>query len=204
MEDNKVIGNINTVSTENTLGIQSENSPFAESFYFVDVYDDTAVKKFIKATERLIRQSREYKTYIEELRTNVHQLNYDNILSNISTGDVDLEFHHYPFSLYDIVSIVMLKNLVDEKPFTSFSIAKEVMELHYKHYIGIVPLTKTMHELAHSGSIFIALKQVFGDFRTFMKEYDSGVSYDLKNKIKHLDEYIEVGVVSDFKGLLWV
>ena len=65
-----------------------------------------AYKKFIGNIERLIRSSREYKKYIELLRTNLSALNLDNILSNITNADAELEFHHYPFTLYDVVDVM--------------------------------------------------------------------------------------------------
>lgn len=43
-ENNTVIGNIKTIANQDDFGIKSENSPFAESFYFADIYDDKAVK----------------------------------------------------------------------------------------------------------------------------------------------------------------
>lgn len=202
MDNNeKVIGNIHTVSNETDFGIKSENSPFAESFYFVDVYDDKAVKKFIKSVEKLIRTSREYKTYIELLRTNNMHLNRDSIMSNITTADVDLEFHHYPLSLYDIISTIMLHHVVNKIKFTTFSIAKEVMENHYKHIIGLVPMMKTTHELAHAGGLFIRKDQVFGDYEKFMSNYKSGVSRELLEKVETMEKLTEMGTPSDFKGL---
>lgn len=200
-ENNQVIGNIETVEANGHIGIQSTDSPWALDFYFVDVYDDKAVKRFIQTTERLIRTSREYKAYIELLRTNVFALNHDSIMANITTADVDLEFHHYPFTLYDIIETVMLKHVVAEEKFTSFSIAKEVMELHFHHYIGLVPLSKTNHELAHSGNLFLSKNQIFGDYRKFMELYKTGVSVDMKTKVETMENFSEMGIPSDFKGM---
>ena len=200
MED-KVIGNINSIQNGSDIGIKSENSPFAESFYFVDIYDDKAVKKFIKSVERLVRQSREYKTYIELLRTNNSELNHDSILGNITTADVDLEFHHYPLSLYDIIYVIVLNSVVNNIKFTSFSIAKEVMENHYSHYIGLVPMTKTTHEIAHKGDIFIRSDQVFGNYRNFISKYSSGMTQELLNKVLSMEKLTEDGVPSDFKRM---
>ena len=191
--DKNSIGNIEAISVGDDFGIKSTDSPFAESFYFEDYYDEKTVKCFIKNVEKLIRTSREYKAYIELLRTNIHVLNHDNILSNITNADVDLEFHHYPFSLYEIVEIVMLKHIAENEKFTSFQIAKEVMNLHYHHQIGLVPLTKTMHELAHSGNIFISNKQIFGNFRNLMKTHASGISRDLKDKIAEMIAIKKIG-----------
>lgn len=201
MNDNS-IGNIHTIEANGSFGIKSENSPFAEAFYFEDFYDDKIIKKFVKSVERLIRTSKEYKTYIEALRTNVYALNHDSILGNITTADVDLEFHHYPFTLYDIVEIVMLENVVKKKQFTSFSIAKEVMELHNSHLIGLVPMTKTMHELAHSGEIFISKSQVFGDYTKFIADYSNGITSDLKDKVTVMELNSLENIKSDYKGLI--
>ena len=124
MESKNSIGNIHPVEANGSFGIKSENSPFAESFYFEDFYDDKIVKKFIKNVEKLIRTSKEYKNYIENLRTNVLALNHDSILGNITTADVDLEFHHYPFTLYETVEVVMLDHFVNKKLFTSLKAKK--------------------------------------------------------------------------------
>lgn len=201
-EENTVIGNVKAVEAGDVFGIKADDSPWAVPFQFQDFYNDKAIKKFINSVERLVRTSREYKVYIELLRTNVHQLNHDNILSNITTADVDLEFHHYPFTLYEIVEVIMLDHIANDVKFTSFSLAKEIMELHYKHFIGIVPLTKTTHELAHSGNLFISTNQIFGEYKKFMELYPAGISVDLKDKIKKLEEYTSKGIPSDFKGLL--
>ena len=49
-----VIGNINTIEANNEIGLQSTSSPFCQTFYFEDYYDDKAVKAFIKSVEKLI------------------------------------------------------------------------------------------------------------------------------------------------------
>lgn len=196
------IGNISSVEVDGQIGVQADSTPFAECFYFQDFYDESAVKKFAKNVERLIRTSREYNTYIELLRTNCNVLNHDNILHNITTGDVDLEFHHYPFTLFDIVMIVMNKHVIDGVKFTSFSIAKEIMELHYKHIIGLVPLTKTMHELAHDGKLFLGSNQVFGNYNEFIKLYQSGITPDQLAQIANIEEMTKTGAASDVRGIL--
>lgn len=201
-EDEKIIGNISSISNGDNFGIKAIDSPFAESFYFEDFYDDKTVKKFIKTVERLIRTSIEYKTYIELLRTNILALNHDSIMANITTADVDLEFHHYPFSLYDIIETCMLKHMNDNEKFTSFSLAKEIMDIHYKNHIGLVPLTKTMHELAHSGNLFLSSKQIFGDYHKFMEDYKEGLSAELIEKVNAMEKRTEENIPSDFKRLL--
>lgn len=201
MENNN-IGNISSIESNGQIGIKSDMTPFAETFYFQDFYDEKALKRFIKNVEKLIRTSREYSTYIELLRTNVNELNHDNILHNITTGDVSFEFHHYPFSLYDIVTIVVNKHIIEGEKFTSFSIAKEVMELHYQHKIGLVPLTKTTHELAHSGNLFLSTKQVFGDYKAFFNEYNKYIPGELKLLLTDIENKSINNFPSDFRGIL--
>ena len=201
MEATSTIGNIKPVSLGTNIGIKATDSPFATSFYFEDFYDDKQIKRFIKIVEKLVRTSKEYSTYIELLRTNIQALNHDNIMSNITTGDVDIEFHHYPFTLYEIIEILMTHHMVAEEKFTSFSIAKEVMSNHYKNIIGLVPLSKTNHELAHSGNIFISSKQIFGNYKDFIKLYYNGIGPDMMEKINTMERNTAANIPSDFKGL---
>ena len=147
--------------------------------------------RVIKNIERIVRTSLEYKIYLHYLRTqlNAHGCAFlKNIdLNNESISkDVTVEAHHFPFTLFDITLIVLSKyefldNINQSKDETtgdfkvtsktSFEIADEIMALHYKFLIGIVPLSKTVHELAHSGKIQIFLNQVYGDVDKFIAEY---------------------------------
>ena len=200
--DNNIIGNIDAVSNDKVFGIKASDSPFAETFYFTDYYDDKLIKQFIKSVEKLVRTSVEYKTYIELLRTNIFALNHDSIMSNITTADVDLEFHHYPFTLYEIIECLMLQHIYDNENFTSFSIAKEVMDQHFKNNIGLVPLTKTTHELAHSGNLFISSKQIFGNYKKFMEEHPNGLTAEIIEKITLMEKRTNENIPSDFRRLI--
>lgn len=192
---------INYVDDGKHLAIKSDGNIFAESYYFTDFYDDKAVKKFIKNIESLIRTSREYKNYIEQLRVNFPALNQDAVLGNISTLDTDLEFHHYPFSLYDIVEIIIYHGALNQNYESTFSAAKKVMDIHYKNKIGLVPLMKTNHELSHEGKIFLSTKQIFGNWEAFLSEYSQVISPELKNSIKDLQKRSNENLPVDFRGL---
>ena len=195
------MSNIGNLEFDN-LKIKSNRSIYCESFYFVDVFDETNLKKFIKSVERTVRTSKEYKRYIENLRTNVHALNYDTVMSNISNTDTALEFHHYPLSLYEISEILILDHLANKDNITSFSIAKEIMECHFKNKIGLVSLTKTNHELAHDGALFLHKDQIFGKYEEFINEHPNGISMEIRNKIDRLNKMSDANVATDFKGLL--
>lgn len=202
MADENNIGNIQSFESTNGPALKSTESPWIADFYFTDFYDEGLYKKFIKSIEKLIRTSREYHTYIELLRSNINELNHDNIQKNITTGDVDLEFHHYPFTLYDIADIVVSHHIIAGDNITSFSIAKEIMKIHYENIIGLVPLTKTNHELAHSGNLFISEKQIFGNYKEFMNRYSDGISPELMNKVLYMQQLSKSGMPSDFKNIM--
>ena len=201
MEENR-IGNIEFVDSNGKPIIKASDNPFPESFYFDKLYEEQEYKKFIKNTERLIRTSREYKTYVEQLRGTISALNVDNVLSYITSTDADLEFHHYPLSLYDIVDAVVLQSFFDMEDFTSFDVARKVMEAHYENLIGVVPLSKTNHELAHAGELFLSQKQVFGDYRKFMTKYVEGISQELNEKITEMELLSSKNQPTDGRGLL--
>jgi hypothetical protein len=199
-EENK-LGNIEYTDVNGNKVVKSETSAFAESFYFKKVYDEQEFKKFILNTERLIRGSREYFSYVELLRTNLSALNADNILSNVTNADAELEFHHYPLSLYDIVEAVSITSFLNGKDFNTFTLAKEVMDAHYKNTVGLVPLSKTNHELAHGGNLFISKKQVFGDYKKFISTYKKGLSPELIERIKKMEELSDKNIPSDLRRL---
>jgi hypothetical protein len=200
MEDNK-LANIEFKEIGGNPVVKSQNAPFVESFYFSKFYEEKAYKKFIQGIEKLVRTSREYKSYVELLRTNISALNVDNILSNITNADAEMEFHHYPYTLYEVVDAVCASKFLRKEKFTSFSVAKEVMDLHYKNMVGLVPLTKTNHELAHEGSLFISSKQVFGEYKAFSDMYDEAIGADVKDRVKKMEEDSDANRPSDVKGL---
>ena len=76
------------------------------------------------------------------------------------------------------------------------------MDLHYKHHVGLVPLSKTNHELVHDGKLFISENQIFGNYKQFVNNYDIAISTELRTKIKDLKEYTEKDSPTDFMGII--
>jgi len=150
-------------------------------------------KFIIKNVERLIRLSPEYKSLIRFLKYNKDvELSKDAFFGNIDVSDketkVRLEFHHEPFTLFDIVWAVILKLRHEGSDISDneFMIADEVMKLHYEGKIGLIPLTTTLHELAHSGELEIKRTQILGDIETFFDEYCLFLGDYSKLKYKNL------------------
>lgn len=157
-------------------------------------------KKIIKKIESSIRQSYEYKEYIKTLKYefDMSQCKFFKNL-DISEEKFSLEFHHYPLTLYDIVEIVINNKLYQygkdmqefSKTFDIFEISNEIVEQHYLNNIGLVPLSKTIHELVHSGQIFIPLNKnyVFGNYDKFLEKYKYAISTELIDKINNAKLY---------------
>ena len=57
------------------------------------------------------------------------------------------------------------------EPYDMFTICDDVMRLHYEGKVGLIPLSETVHELVHSGKIFIPLQFIDIGFNDFYNEY---------------------------------
>lgn len=157
-----------------------------------DLSDPEIFENFIKATELMIRKDPRYKNYISELK--FHGFDCDVMQSGI-TGekfpDTAIEMHHGPmFNLFEIVSIVTDHMLSEGEKVTTFSVAREVLKEHEKNRIQVVMgLTKTNHELVHSGKIFIHINQAIGDVMSFIKDYKKGFR---REHLYTLEEYLRL------------
>ena len=129
--------------------------------------------RFIQSVESLVRTSHEYRAFLSYLKKEA-ELTYCSLMGTVSKdvlGDLSIEIHHYPVTLFDLVDTVLNRALNEGLPFTRLSLANEVVELHYALKVGLVPLTTTAHQLAHSGYVLIDPRHVFGDHEAFVKEY---------------------------------
>ena len=128
--------------------------------------------KLIKRIERIIRSSIEYKEYIKFLKEEL-DLNYCSFFSNVNWDDVTIEMHHSLFTLYDITVTV-------------WDVADEVMLIHYSNIIALTPLSTTVHELVHTGDVFVPLQMQYGDWITFWNEYKNYMTSDQTNHMKNI------------------
>ena len=149
--------------------------------------DEDLTEKTISYIEKEVRTSYEYRKYINYLKNEL-DLTKCSLLPGIdcSDGAATLEFHHYPMNLYEITEAVghqMLKSLGENEKLSCFEIAERVMEEHYRGNVGLIPLTKTLHEMAHNHSIIIPISKVNGDYEQFLKKYNSYIPEDIKDRI---------------------
>jgi hypothetical protein len=159
------------------------------SLYDENLMDDYKIwSKFIKKIESIVRRSLEQKNYIRYLKDECN-MNTDIFFRKIQ-GDKDssisIELHHYPLSLYDITEIVAYDMIVNGEEVSTFLIANKVVELHFKNVIGLVPLSITTHQMAHSGRLLIPMSAVFGMVKDFLKEYKRSISSGLLEKIERV------------------
>jgi hypothetical protein len=154
--------------------------------------EEDLTAKVITYIERQIRNSYEYKAYIAYLKEEL-DLTKCALLPNIDIKEikVSLEFHHFPLTLFDITQAVaksILKEAVG-KPVSTLDIAETVVGEHYRNIIGIVPLTATLHEMAHNNAIIIPMNKVNGNYREFIREYAMFLDENIGQRIDIIEEY---------------
>lgn len=158
-----------------------------EMEYSVILNTDKDREKFIKRVEQIIRSSLEYRDYIAYLKENVNMTKcafFQNV-ENAQGSRVRIEIHHEPLTLFDIVSVVLNKFIEEGIPLDDLYIADEVMDLHYKNMVGLIPLSKSLHQIVHnSNDIIIPLSLVFGDYKDFIHEYEDYLDENIIGKIE--------------------
>lgn len=152
-----------------------------EMEYYVPLTNDKEKTKFISRVEKVVRSSMEYKDYIQFLKEHVGLdscVFFQNVTNN-KKGRISIEIHHEPFTLYDIVAVVLEKFIKEGRAINDLDIADEVMELHYANKVGLVPLSKTAHQVVHNSTkLFVPLNMVYGQYSQFLNEYDEYINED--------------------------
>ena len=166
-----------------TLNVQIDEPPERPKFL-----DRTAKerRKFISTIEQMVRSSDEYKEYIKYLKTHF-DMSHCEIFPKVISGNgkkYSIEIHHEPFYLAWIVDTVLRKRQDLQESLNPFMIADEVMDLHYKGWVGLIPLSTTAHELVHSDRITIPLQYIYQRYDLFANEYDIWISDYVKDIIK--------------------
>lgn len=165
--------------------IRLELSPIP--FHIPDFQDDEKeFIKLIKKIEKLVRNSYEYKNYINFLKEEI-DMNSCSFFNNLTREDISIEIHHAPLTLFEITSIVFQKQLEEygEDGLDMFKVAEEVTKLHYKGMVGLIPLSETVHQLVHRGDVFIPIDCVYGKVYSFYKKYEKYFKEEQKNLLKN-------------------
>lgn len=181
---------IEKLDSNNIIDINNV-APFETEVYCLD--DEKEYKYFVSDVEKAIRKSFEYREMIKYLRDNM-QMNKCAFLEGVTneeTFDIKIEIHHYPFTLHDLVEIVLRKRIYYNESLTVNMVAKEVMKLHYQLLVGLIPLSQTVHELAHNGKIFIPSDKVFGNYNKFVTMYEPFCEPEQLDALKRIEKYTE-------------
>ncbi|MGL6099468.1 MAG: hypothetical protein ACRC0G_07570 [Fusobacteriaceae bacterium] len=148
----------------------------------VDVTDERDRNDFIKKCEKLIRDSYEYKEFIDYLKNflDMRECAYFENVNNYESKNIKIEIHHAPFTLYDIVDTILRKRAALGKPLKLLEVCNETMAIHFMGQVGVIPLSSTIHSLVHSGKVSIPLKSIYGDYTKFDSIYGDFMSQDLR------------------------
>ena len=158
-----------------------------------DLSNPKELSKYFKSIERICRNSRTYKKLINFLRENVdmNKCSYFKNVDNIDTYSLKIHIHHTPLTLYDIVTTVYNKRLLNHESLSEMMVAKEVMWLHYNLFVGLIPLSETVHGSVHNGQAFIPTNKVYGMYKTFVKLYEPYMDKELLKVLSNMEEMSE-------------
>ena len=167
--------------------------------YVVNIETAKERDKYIKRIEKIVRSSQEYKDYIQFLKEHL-DLNKCIFFQNITSekgegrrGKITIELHHEPFTLYDYVNVVLSRYQSDGLPLNDLLIADEVLELHYSNQVGLVPLSKTMHQVIHnSNKLLVPINMVYGNYSEFLGKYEPYITGELEELYNKLERKIDM------------
>ena len=163
--------------------------PFEGDAYDLD--DEKDFGKYLKDIERLVRNSSEYRRFISYIRDymDMDRCAFFKDTTKDRDSKVKIEIHHHPFTLFDICKIVYNKRLFYGESTEREMVAKEVMQLHYQLVVGLIPVSKTIHELAHNEWIFIPVENVLGNWIAFKDAYKDLMEPDQCDVIERIIEF---------------
>ena len=158
-----------------------------------DLSNPKDLTAYFKSIERICRNSRSYKKLIDFLREHVDMTKcsfYKNV-NNIDTFSIKIHIHHTPLTLYDIVTTVYAKRLLNHEPISELMVAKEVMWCHYNLIVGLIPLSETVHAIVHRGQLFIPTTKVYGMYKGFVELYGPYMEEELKTILLRAEQVSE-------------
>lgn len=141
---------------------------------------------YVTYVKNLIRKTPEYREYVSFLKKYMH-MNKCVVFNNLGSDPnkkYRIELHHTPFTLAEIINVVVTKRQQLGESLNPRFVAEEVLELHYDDKVGLINLSITAHELAEKGRIFIPLQLIYQRYDLFVNEYEMYMDSTLKSKIE--------------------
>lgn len=145
--------------------------------------------KYCTMVKMLVRKVPEYREYVSFLKKHLGMYGCD-VFRNLDNSPENrkkytIELHHTPFTLMEIVNVVVQKRITYGESLNPNLVAEEVLELHYDGKVGLINLSKTAHELAENGRIFIPLQRIYHQgYIEFVNDYEEFMDDNLKAKIE--------------------
>lgn len=155
-----------------------------------DLLNDKDFAHFMRDLESVVRNSFEYRSLISYLK-NTEGMDVCSFLENVSSRDnskVRIEIHHSPLTLYDICLTVFKKRQANHEDISINTIAEEVMWLHYIGWVGLIPLSATVHEMVHNQYIFIPTNVVRGNYQAFVNAYYNYIEPDTLDSLDNAEQ----------------
>lgn len=177
-------GNIRPVDMGEGAGpaVGTEGGWYALAFYQQSMpVSDADYAKFIKAVEKHVRGSEEYKRYLAYLKADLG-LDRCVFVQVAEDEEVEVELHHAPLTLYDVCAVVLAEMHRLKEKVSSLTVARAVVKEHYAGRVGLVPVSKTAHEMIHHGKLLVAEDQIHGNWGEFMTLYGASVTSEMHEK----------------------
>lgn len=157
--------------------------------YSISVSSQKDRMKFVNRVKSIVRGSFEYKDYINfcRARMDLNKCIFYNNVTNATgkKGRISIELHHEPFTLHDIVDTVLQRYIDEGLEMNDLLIAEEVLELHYANEVGLVPLSKTAHQVVHNSTkLIVPLNMVYGEYSKFLDKYEPYIDESLYEKLE--------------------
>lgn len=155
-----------------------------------DLMDDKDFKHYIADLERTVRNSFEYRQLISYLKT-TEGMDVCSFLDNVTSRDntkVRIELHHSPLTLYDICMAVFKKRQHNKENININAVAEEVVWLHYAGWVGLIPLSETVHKMVHNQYIFIPTNVVRGNYQAFINAYYNYIDPEVLDCIDNAEQ----------------
>lgn len=166
-----------------TVDISFEEKPERPVYAFKN---NKERRRYIDMIKMMVRHSPEYREYVSFLKKYMNMGHCD-VYRNLSVDNgkkYTIELHHCPFTLDEIINVVISKRQELGEDLNPYFTADEVMGLHYDDKVGLIDLSKTAHELAEHGRIFIPLQRIYQRYDLFVNEYENYMESPLKSKIE--------------------
>lgn len=191
------ISGITSDKKDKNVIISAETSTDIIPFYKEENYvlDNVNFIKFIKNVELQVRTSKEYKAYIRYLKEDLG-LNHCMVYSNITDTMTPIEMHHFLFTLFDCVEIIIGWFFKTHTQFSSSRVFGKIMEEHRNNNISVMMLSESVHAAVHNKNKnddvrLLDYRMAHGNIVGFLNNYYQALSFNHIAKIKRYMEQYE-------------